>query len=447
MTDHIDFEIKLEGSLRSRAALASRPFDAEAIAHTAIITAASRNSRSGRPDLRWLRPASMRWIVVAATILLIAALVAAAVIGARLRTPPSRPIQGVFVPIGSSGTPSSSYDTTATLLQSGLVLIVGRHDDVPPARHLLLDPTTGTFTRTGPMVAYRTGHAAALLDDGHVLLVGGAAETVAHTAELFDPSSKTFSATGTPVYGGAFPVAVKLRDGRVLVIGGTTNGATTAAEIYDPGHGTFTATGSTSRPRGAPTATLLADGTVLVAGGDGIDSPDDTAEIYDPTTGTFAATGHMTVPRQGFTATRLSDGRVLFVGGYTSTTGPGGGIVLATSGDIYDPSRRTFSPTGPMTTPRWMHAAALLRDGRVLVAGGTASPGGSATVWSPDGIANAEIFDPASGTFGPTGTMTVPRMNLVALTLADGDVLLMGHASPAPNGAQSEAATSAEVFR
>src|SRR5260370_30368681 len=82
--------------------------------------------------------------------------------------------------------------------------------------------------------------------------------------------------------------------------------------------GTFTPTGSMITARSGHTATLLNNGEVLIAGGLG--SPPgtnglDTAELYDPTTRTFSGTGSMTTPPAGHTATLLADGRVLLAGG------------------------------------------------------------------------------------------------------------------------------------
>ena len=81
--------------------------------------------------------------------------------------------------------------------------------------------------------------------------------------------------------------------------------------------------------------------------------------------GSFARTGDMTVPRTAATAAPLADGRVLVAGGYdptnfTTTT-------VLQSAEIYDPRTGTFSPTGSMTVPRAGAASAALPDGRVLV--------------------------------------------------------------------------------
>ena len=45
-----------------------------------------------------------------------------------------------------------------------------------------------------------------------------------------------------------------------------------------------------------------------------------------------------------------------------------------------------------------MHSSVLVPDGRVLVVGG----------YSVDALASAELFDPASGAFTPTGNLVSP---------------------------------------
>jgi hypothetical protein len=65
----------------------------------------------------------------------------------------------------------------------------------------------------------------------------------------------------------------------------------------------------------------------------------------------------MNVGRISFTGTLLRDGRVLVAGGGT--------------GDVYSPSTGTWTATGPMVYPYASAAAALLPNGQVLYAGGS----------------------------------------------------------------------------
>jgi hypothetical protein len=115
-------------------------------------------------------------------------------------------------------------------------------------------------------------------------------------------------------------------------------------------------------------ATLIPDGRILIAGGMNWDlsTVASTAELYDPKTGTFSPTGPMATARAAHTATPLADGRVLITGGRNLA---GTSWLTLPSAEVYDPKTGTFSPTGSMGTARDLHTATLLPDGRVLVAG------------------------------------------------------------------------------
>jgi hypothetical protein len=280
------------------------------------------------------------------------------------------------------------------------------------------------WTVTGGMVSPRQGATATLLRDGRVLVAGGAANDgagSADAAELYDPRSGTWTATGrmvTPQFQGH--TATLLLDGRVLVAGGMD--VSDAAQLYDPRSGTWSATGRLGTPRYNHTAILLPDGKVLVAGGEHAVFPYGglaSAELYDPVSGTWTATGDMVTSHgRGVVAALLRDGRVLVAGGGGSKPNSG------TFAELYDRGSGTWTATGTFDRGGFL-SATLLLDGRVLAVAN----------------ASAQLYNPGSGTWTTTGSMTTSLASTTATLLLDGRVLVAGGA-----GLDYAGTASAELY-
>lgn len=200
--------------------------------------------------------------------------------------------------------------------------------------------------------------------------------------------------------------ATFLNSEKVLVTGGTSDAneaAVGTAELYDPATGTFTATtGNMTVARVSHTATLLKDGKVLVTGGDkiffnGVPNANIQA-LISADAATFAATGDMTAARESHIATLLSGGKVLITGGSSgalgNTSAPTPTVYI--SAELFDPSTGHFTATGSMTDSRDYHAAVLLSTGKVLVSGGANLAGF---------LQSADLFDANAGTSATTGKM------------------------------------------
>ncbi|GAA1006814.1 hypothetical protein Aple_091430 [Acrocarpospora pleiomorpha] len=131
--------------------------------------------------------------------------------------------------------------------------------------------------------------------------------------------------------------------------------------------------------------------------------------------------GDAEIPRAAHTATLLRDGRVLLAGGCTAH-----GCEDSERGrrsEFFEPERGIFVAGPEMGSPRTGHTATRLPDGDVLIIGGWPGEG-------RDPLSSAEIFDPGSGAFRPTGSMAEGRGGHVAASLPDGRVMITGGTGP-----------------
>ena len=90
------------------------------------------------------------------------------------------------------------------------------------------------------------------------------------------------------------------------------------------------------------------------------------------------------------------------------------------SAELYNPLTQTFTPTGSMVMARYGQTATLLANGEVLIAGGLACADNCV------GLTSAELYDPATGTFTTTGSLGVPHVYGTATRLPSGQVLVAG---------------------
>jgi hypothetical protein len=139
----------------------------------------------------------------------------------------------------------------------------------------------------------------------------------------------------------------------------------------------------------------------------------------------------------------LADGRVLVVGGDAKRTGP----YPIDVADLYDPSTGRFTPTGPLKVARAAPSVTQLADGRVLVAGGQVLDGTSSKQPYGKSIDSAEIYDPATGSFELTGTMAGPRDSHSATLLHDGRVLVVGGTVTGGRGTGVRPVDVSELFQ
>lgn len=308
-------------------------------------------------------------------------------------------------------TPRSEH--TATLLNNGKVLIVGGYTGTAfSASAELYDAATGLFQAAGSLKTGRAYHTATLLSNGKVLIVGGYSQSGSRLAstELYDPETGTFSAAGNLTTGRAYHTATLLNNGKVLIAGGSGNSdALASAELYDSSTNTFSPTVNMPNAHARHTATLLNNGKVLIAGGGS-----GASYLYNPLTETFSETGNMWSTRSNHTATLLNDGTVLITGGV------GGYPIYKSSAEIYNPADGTFRPTSSMNTARYDHTATLLNNGKVLITGGRGE-------YFP--LPSAELYDPSNDNFSyfsSTAEMRTRRHNHTATLLLTGKVLVAG---------------------
>lgn len=290
----------------------------------------------------------------------------------------------------------------AILLDNGKVLFVGSGAEI-------FDPSTLSFSVIPNRILNRTLHTLTKLQDGRIIILGGNVSAV----EIYDSTTTTFSNTGNMIqtfrYG---HTSTLLPNGKVLVTGGYRTGVTitsfNTAELYDPTTGLFTSTGNLNYPRRLHNATLLNDGTVLIIGGwDSQDNKVTTAEIFNPATGLFTSLTNSSCQSSNRETSVLLTSKKVFI----ADTGSYGNLQL------FDLSSGNCTIIQLSLGELSGFSIALLNDGRLLLAGGRSTSGYAR---------NLNIFNPNSNIINYVGNMSKAKYYPITVDLKDGRVLISG---------------------
>jgi M6 family metalloprotease-like protein len=283
---------------------------------------------------------------------------------------------------------------SAVVLADGRVFVVGGG---PPPE--IFDPATGEWQPSRRGSGDFPFASAQLLLDDRVLVTGSSAGNPIN-AEIFDPATGTWSATGRMNTDRVMHSTVRLRDGRVLVAGGEFEGAAaTMSEIWDPATGAWTEVGSIGSAE-VPGMALLGDGRALIVAAK-------RTHVFNPVTGELTRKSDLDQLHRFGATVALGDGRIMVIGGEGTATC-----------EIYRPDLDLWRPAPSLSDVRAVPSAVVLPTGHVVAAGGAGRTWGVGS--------KVEIFDPVEEQWTLIRPMAVRRLAHTTTVLRDGSVLVTG---------------------
>ena len=310
------------------------------------------------------------------------------------------------------------------VLANGNLLVTGgvTTGNLPTATTDIYDQKLGIWKPGPTMGSKRVGHTATLLKDGTVLVVGGETGTgITASAELLNTTGIAAYSLMSLTFARAGHAAVLIGDGKVLVTGGSDSVGHTwkQAEAYDPiGHRWLPA-GNMAFPRTALSMRMLPDGSAIAIGGD----KNGTSERYSPSSNSWSGLAQMSSVRYNSASVVLRDGRILVAGGIASAN-------PISSAEVFTPSTSTWSAVSNMKSSRASFSLTIVPNG-VLASGSYSKLGTTNTT---------ELFHPGNSTWSPAEPMNRSRGAQGYGVLPSGSVIEIGGWS---NGAIT---SSVEVF-
>lgn len=313
----------------------------------------------------------------------------------------SKQVFEVRVPTGADPELVRRVDNTTTniacsgftLLSDGRMLVAGGEGaDGGLAANNIYDFSTGTWTRIADGNGKRWYPTTTTLANGEVLMTGGlidfATESINPLPQVWSSISGWRDLTNAVANDvGVYPRMHLAPNGKVF-----KSGMQVWTRYLDPtGTGQWTDVGQLNHRAGRDygTSVMFGPGQVLALGGG--DPPTNTAELINlnDANPAWQYTNPMRFARRHLNATLLADGKILVTGG-TSSPGFNDATNAAMAAEMWDPATARWSTMANMATPRVYHSTALLLpDGRVLAAGG----GDPAPVNGSDNV-SSQIYSP-----------------------------------------------------
>ncbi len=318
------------------------------------------------------------------------------------------------------------YAHTTTLLDDGRVLVTGggyKYGDFVADSALssaeIYDPNTGMWSKAGYMSGARMNHTATKLANGKVLIVGGIRNNVAlSTCELFDPATGLWSPAGALNHARYQHTASLMKNGTVVVLGGVASSPHTV-ETYTPNTNTWGGVSGGPDYFYAHAAVVVGDDKILTVGGNyGVTGVTDKVVLF--TIGGFLG-GSFTLktsyprPIRNAVAGKLPNNKVAVFGGYST------GGIATDSAFIYDLGANTWTaiPSALPATAGEL-SMATLADGRFLILGGFSATGMTSA------RKNVSLYSPITNQILATTSLSNGRGRTSAVTLKNGHVLVAG---------------------
>jgi len=315
----------------------------------------------------------------------------------------------------------------SVLLADGSVLVVGDHWDCRPGgaepgseQAERYDPATDRWAVAAPLNKPRKGFAMVPTLAGGAMVIGGWNEEDRpfSSTKVFDPANGSWSAG--PLLDSAIgdPAAAALDDGRIIVgaPGSEETDSFTVVSMYAPS-GNIWADGPTIERLGAREFIPLSDGR-LIASGTGFEL-ENLLAVAD----LGGIEGWAQFPAPDFASVEafvpLSEGGMLAFGWDESELG----WFASDRVQRYDAATDRWRDVSPIPTTRTGFQVATLADGRVIVAGGAYSHG---DIGGEEIYRTTEIYDPTTDAWTAGPDLIGARVGGVAITLADGSVLVLG---------------------